>query len=301
MEKIEGITVMTTTYNRVSLLERLYQNLTKESMDWKIQWLVADDGSTDETEMFLNDIAKRNTEKLTVEFIRLNQGGKHRALNKLQALIKWPVVTVIDDDDVLMDGALHELKLRWAEWYGKVDEISYLRGNIETHKAVVEFPDVFYEGNVFDYRYRRELKGDYFETYTTSLFTSNEFPEFENENFMDEGIKWQELAKNSRGLFLNKVLYLSEYRQDGLTKKIRSIQVRNSNGFAMFQLRKAMTERLGFMKRLRSLFLFKAFKNIKKNYLFDESNLNFLFRTLNVLLTLPSELLALYLRLKFFR
>ena len=45
------ISVLTPTYNREKLLERLYKSLVKNSKyGVEIEWLIMDDGSTDQTE-----------------------------------------------------------------------------------------------------------------------------------------------------------------------------------------------------------------------------------------------------------
>lgn len=43
------LTIFTPTYNRINELERLYSSLISQT-DFRFEWLIVDDGSTDDTE-----------------------------------------------------------------------------------------------------------------------------------------------------------------------------------------------------------------------------------------------------------
>lgn len=51
-DKIQ-VTIITTTYNRSVLLPRLYHSLLKQTYQ-SFQWLIIDDGSTDDTEQVIS-------------------------------------------------------------------------------------------------------------------------------------------------------------------------------------------------------------------------------------------------------
>ncbi len=54
MEYEYGLTVLTPSYNRASLLPRLYSSLNNQTVQ-DFQWLIIEDGSTDGTE----DVVKK--------------------------------------------------------------------------------------------------------------------------------------------------------------------------------------------------------------------------------------------------
>ena len=56
----EKITVFTPTYNRGYILNKLYESLKKQTVN-KFEWLIVDDGSTDQTEQLVQSWIK--TEK----------------------------------------------------------------------------------------------------------------------------------------------------------------------------------------------------------------------------------------------
>ena len=68
------ISVLTATYNRGKFLERIYnsliRNMTSETEDVEVEWLIMDDGSTDNTKEVVEKFVKR--EKIDVRERRAN-------------------------------------------------------------------------------------------------------------------------------------------------------------------------------------------------------------------------------------
>lgn len=73
------VDIITCTYNRGNLLEKLYKSLVKQTCN-KFTWIIIDDGSEDNTK----DIVEKFTEqeKIKIEYYKIKNGGKHVALNK---------------------------------------------------------------------------------------------------------------------------------------------------------------------------------------------------------------------------
>ena len=53
------ITVFTPTYNRGYIISELYESLTQQTFK-NFEWLIVDDGSSDETESIINQFIKEN-------------------------------------------------------------------------------------------------------------------------------------------------------------------------------------------------------------------------------------------------
>ena len=80
------ITVFTPTYNRAHLLRRLYgslceQTVLKSGLSHPFEWVVVDDGSTDNTEELMQTIFAE--QKISVNYIKKTNGGKHTAIKGL--------------------------------------------------------------------------------------------------------------------------------------------------------------------------------------------------------------------------
>jgi glycosyltransferase involved in cell wall biosynthesis len=72
-------TIFTPTFNREHLLPRLYKSLCEQTYK-DFEWLVVDDGSTDNTEILLKKyIAEAD---FPIRYISKSNGGKHTAINE---------------------------------------------------------------------------------------------------------------------------------------------------------------------------------------------------------------------------
>ena len=59
------ITVFTPTYNRGYIISELYESLTQQTFK-NFEWLIVDDGSSDETESIINQFIKEN--KINIKY-----------------------------------------------------------------------------------------------------------------------------------------------------------------------------------------------------------------------------------------
>ena len=75
------ISVLTATYNRKKLLERLYESLVNNTKyDVKIEWLIMDDGSTDDTEQIVKKF-QEDTDNENLEIKYYKQENQHALLD----------------------------------------------------------------------------------------------------------------------------------------------------------------------------------------------------------------------------
>ena len=73
------ITVFTPTYNRAYTLQRLYESLRKQSQ-YDFEWLIVDDGSTDNTESLVQEFIRENS-LFNIRYVKKENEGKHIAIN----------------------------------------------------------------------------------------------------------------------------------------------------------------------------------------------------------------------------
>ena len=94
----EELTIITTTYNREKEIIRLYKSLCNQT-DKNFIWLIIDDGSTDNTNQQIQKFQSEN--KIKIEYLYKDNGGKHSALNFSSDNIKTEYVLIVDSDDFL--------------------------------------------------------------------------------------------------------------------------------------------------------------------------------------------------------
>ena len=101
------ITVLTPTYNRAHILPNLYGSLCRQTNQF-FDWLVVDDGSTDDTEALVNKWVSMD-HSFRISYIRKENGGKNRAINDGVRMIDTPFTMIVDSDDFLTDDAIEFL------------------------------------------------------------------------------------------------------------------------------------------------------------------------------------------------
>ena len=100
------ISVLTPTYNRAKMLDRLYVSLivNKNNSNIDIEWLIMDDGSTDETSTIINHYIGEKI--IDIKYYKQVNQGKMTAINNLVDKATGDYIIECDSDDYLATGAL---------------------------------------------------------------------------------------------------------------------------------------------------------------------------------------------------
>lgn len=216
------ITVFTPTYNRGYILHNLYTSLIKQNFN-DFEWIIVDDGSTDNTKDLL--VKWINENKIDIKVYFQNRGGKHRAINYAVKKAKGDFFFIVDSDDMLTDDAL-TIVSKWIDMIYQSEQIAGVAGLRinQTGKVLGGVPkyaddcNSWIDATNFE-RKKFGLLGDKAEVYRTSILKKFPFPEFENELFITEDICWDQIAYAGYKIrWFNKPIYICEYLDDGLTK-----------------------------------------------------------------------------------
>ena len=97
------ITVYTPTYNRAYRLPDLYESLLRQT-DRRFEWLIVDDGSTDDTKELVATWIQE--QKIPIRYFFQENKGKQEACNWAHSLLETELHTCVDSDDYLCDNAL---------------------------------------------------------------------------------------------------------------------------------------------------------------------------------------------------
>lgn len=212
------VTILTPTYNRAKTLPKLIESLCGQTST-NFQWLVIDDGSTDDTDSIFEELKKYDL-PFQWEYHKKENGGKHTALNFAHPYIKGEVVLILDSDDYLTDDAIETVEKEWPLYRNCADicGMSYFRGKKDgSHLSVANAQDVYIDDDIH-YRVNQKIKGDRCEVVRTVLLKKNPFPVYQGERFFPEGWFWNTLAMNYKTVYRNKTIYICEYLEGGLTK-----------------------------------------------------------------------------------
>ena len=217
------ITVFTPTYNRASLLNRVYESLIHQS-NFNFEWIVVDDGSTDATESVIqNFIAQQN---IPITYIKQENKGKHFAINRGVQLAKGEYIVILDSDDALTSNAIASI----IKSVKSINEDSSIGGIVGRkiyfdQKLIGKLIGKNIISNSLDIRFKHNIIGDLAEIYSVKVLKEFTFPEIENEKFCPEALVWNRIAQKYKLLFTDEMVYQVEYMQDGLTAKIVKIRM----------------------------------------------------------------------------
>ena len=191
-----AVSVLTTTWNRAPLLRRPYESLRRQTAGG-FEWIVVDDGSTDETPALL---ARWQAEAdFPITYYRYaNNRGRNAALNAARTLVSGDYLLILDSDDALLDGAMDTIH-RWIAETG-IAEDPGVAGL--AFRCVDEFDNPvgrpFDRGTArFDNRAAQYREGITFEVarlLKTGLFRQFSFPELDGREHAPEVIFWNRLS-----------------------------------------------------------------------------------------------------------
>lgn len=212
------ITIFTPTYNRRLLIERLYQSLLAQS-EKNFEWLVVDDGSTDDTEKYFTQLLSKQ-QPFHIRYIKQKNGGKHRAINNGVQNASGELFFIVDSDDYLTEIAIKIIN----QWVATLDNthkwagIAGLKG-FSKDSVVGQHSESSYVDAKNSERRKYNLLGDKAEIYFTNVLKQHPFPEIPGEKFISEEIVWNAIARNDFYLrWFNKIIYICDYLDGGLTK-----------------------------------------------------------------------------------
>lgn len=263
------LSIVTPTYNRSNLLKKCYESLLSQS-EKNFEWIIIDDGSTDNTE----DVVHGFKADFSIQYVKKENGGKHTALNESHKYIQGKYVLILDSDDYLVDTAAEKIKNAWSSYAEdeKIGIVIFLKGSSVEQPSCIA-PD---EGVPVDImRYKRICchSSDCCEVIRSELFKLYPFPVFENERFISEGALWNRVSFTHKCVYINEVIYISEYLDGGLTKSGRKLRIHNPKG-GMYTSNLNMNKKNYLKRRLKNGLLYTCYGFFAKQSPFEMAKNN---------------------------
>lgn len=248
MEHCVKITVFTPTYNRAYIIGNLYRSLQRQTYN-NFEWLIVDDGSSDNTEELVQQwLADHNS--FLIRYYKQLNGGKCRAINRALDLAKGELFFTVDSDDYLTDDALEKIYV-WERQLPKSSQYCGLAGNlgISAEKTMnTIFSSQYYDGTLLE-RYSK-VDGERAIVLYTEIYRKYKYPCFAGENFMTEAVAWNRIAHDGYKMrFYNDIIWIYEYRKDGLTNQGYRLFMRNPKGYVLWLKEKAEFEGISLIKK----------------------------------------------------
>lgn len=222
-------TVCTPTYNRAHTLNRVYESLLKQTFT-DFEWIIIDDGSIDDTKKIVNRWIE--DENINIRYIYQKNSGKHRALNKAIDLAQGELFLTFDSDDMCVENALELFLTSWDKIENKKDfvGVTALYKDAKGKTLGMRFPQDIFDSNTIECRYKYNIVGDKWGFQRVDILRQNKFPEYEGENFLAEGVVWNQIAQKYKTRYVNQYLGVVDYQEDGLSANSIKLRINNPNG-----------------------------------------------------------------------
>lgn len=260
------LTIITPTYNRCERLKDLYLSLEKQTCK-DFDWLVIDDGSTDNTKEYIESLIGNTT--FPMRYIHKDNGGKHTALNIGIREIESELTFIVDSDDHLTDDAVEIIRSYHNKYRTCEDKrlcgYSFLRAYSNGEINTGEFPVDEAVDSFLNQRINSGLLGDKAEVFYTQVLKQYPFMEFANERFMPEDAVWLKMSGPYDMVHINKVIYISDYLEGGLTKTGRKMKINSPYGMMYRSSIYINTSRVNLLTKIKMYLLYEIYDRFSKD------------------------------------
>ena len=215
------ISVLTPTYNRGELLERLYESLEKNSIyGVEIEWLIMNDGSTDKTKEIVKKFQEKNVPNLEIKYFEQDNQGKMVAINNLVEHVTGEYMIDCDSDDYFADNAFKYMKQKIEE--SKQEKNIYGLCFLKFDIKGVNLGKVFTKNRstLFDLHFKENDQGERAILFISSIRKKYKHKLENGEKFVTEARMYYEMDKENELLCYNLPIMICEYQEKGYTKNI---------------------------------------------------------------------------------
>ncbi len=270
MHKNKTLTIFTPTYNRAKLLKRAYHSLLYQS-NKDFEWLIIDDGSSDNTEELVKSWIKEN--KIIIKYYKKENGGKHTAINFASNVVQTELIMLcLDSDDYLTEDAVEKILNKYNNCNDDsvVGIVSLCTDENKSDKYIINYNKDVLKNNI---SVQQALKNNYFNasaiyTVKSKYFKKFRFPENKNEKFFTEAYLLYQYDEPF--IWTEDRICIREYQNEGLTKNIKKLFAKYPNSWFLynqlrFKLNHSLKNRVKFCIYYIAFGILANKKNIIKN------------------------------------
>lgn len=222
-------TVFTSTFNRASTLHRVYESLKAQTFS-DFEWLIIDDGSTDNTSKIVEEWQKEAN--FPIRYIWQENQGKHIAFNRGVQEAQGKLFLTVDSDDAFVSTALEKLQYYWDSIPNTQQDlfagVTVLCVNQEGKLVGNEFPCDITDSNSVDIHTLHGVFGEKWGFQRTDVLKKFPFPEISGEKFITEAVVWDKISKYYQTRFVNDKLRIY-YEDTSISLSNSSVKCRAKN------------------------------------------------------------------------
>lgn len=261
------ISILTPTYNRKKLLKRLYNSLLENSKyEVDIEWLIMDDGSTDNTKETVKEFIKEN--KIKIKYYKQKNQGKMSAINKLVTEATGDLIIDCDSDDYFTNNAFEIIKEEYNKYKNEenIYGLCFLKYNQNNNNMGNEFKNI--KTTMFDLYFKEGETGEKAIVFFSNIRKKYKHELEHNERFVTEARMYHKMDEKYKIICINKPVMICEYQEEGYTKNIEKQFKENPYGY--YEYFKEILQRdmkgVNFKKRLYVIKHYILFSYLTKQY-----------------------------------
>ena len=288
------ISILTPSYNRAKLLPKLYQSILDNLInDVEIEWLIMDDGSTDETKKIIENFIIEN--KITIKYFFQNNQGKMRAINNLIENANGDLIIECDSDDYFAKDAFKIIKTSYdivEDNMEKIYELCFLKYDQNGKNMGNNF--IKNTTKMFDLYFKEGENGEKALVFNGQIRKKYKYELEKDEKFITEARMFHKMDEKYDIVCINKPIMICEYQNEGYTKNI--INQFKNNPYGYFEYFKEILQKdmrgVLFKKRLYAIkhyILFSILTNQKNIVKQIKGRLN---KLLIVILFIPGRIMT---------
>ncbi|MCI8352154.1 MAG: glycosyltransferase family 2 protein [Clostridia bacterium] len=253
------ISILTPTYNREKLLERLYKSILKNlNYGLEVEWLIMDDGSTDGTAKLIEKFINEN--KFDIQYYSQENKGKMVAINNLLPYSTGELIIECDSDDYFKQNAFLTIKNTCNE----LDENTYAMCYLKYDQNECNIGNLFKEKEttMFDLYFKQGEKGEKALVYNANIRKQYNYELEKDEKFVTEARMYHKMDLKYKIKCINEPIMICEYQEGGYSKNIIEVFKKYPKGY--YEYFKEM-----FDRDLRGIYLKKRLYILKHYILFS--------------------------------
>lgn len=250
------LTIFTPTYNRSQYLRLIYDSLLAQSFN-DFEWLIIDDGSSDDTEKVVNQFIACN-QKFKIRYVYKENGGKHTAINLASKVANGKFVLWLDSDDRILPNSLAPFieKLKQVE---SLDDISAVVGlrlgeDLKPLGSYVPIEDI--DVNSLNFITKKKVRGDYCWAIKKEILCQYPYPVYPGEKFCTEGVVLNRISERYKTRFVNLPVIIGDYISGGLTEQLHKLTRENPLGYLTYYKDIIGSTQVNFFYKLKPAILY---------------------------------------------
>lgn len=226
------LSILTATYNRGNLLGNLYKSIVDNLYDkLDIEWLIMDDGSTDNTEEVVGKF--KNMEHLEIRYFKQENQGKMQAINNLMEYVSGELVMDCDSDDYLIEGSLKKIECHSRELLedDNLYALAFLRSSEYKNIRGKRFENTAKKTTMFNLYFRENMDGEKVLVFKKDIRKLYKHELECGEKFITEARLYYKIEDKYEIKCYNEEILSGNYLEEGYTNNSIRLFINNPNGF----------------------------------------------------------------------